>query len=88
MEESIQLTKKSTLIVKHFEDENLLKLCVEEVKEKVKKLPITMFGKPMFQPRMVGFFSNQSVGYTYSKQLTRSRPFKKPLYSLMRSYKP
>lgn len=52
----INLSEKSFLIVKTFEDENLLKLCVEEVKENLKKLPIKMFGENMFQPRLIGFF--------------------------------
>lgn len=68
------LTEKSFLIVKTFKNENLLKLCVQEVKENLKKLPIKMFGKSMFQPRLIGFFSNTSIGYSYSKQIANSQP--------------
>lgn len=77
------LTDNSFLIVKTFENENLLKLCVEEIKENLKKLPIKMFGKSMFQPRLIGFFSNTSIGYRYSKQIANSQPLSKYLSLLL-----
>jgi len=41
--------------------------------------PIVVFGKQCNQKRNVGFFSNESDGYNYSKQTMKSQPLKNKL---------
>ena len=36
-------------------------------------LPIMIYGKECVQHRSIGFFSNNSIGYKYSKKLVKSK---------------
>ena len=49
--------------------------CVEEIKNKLEiKPPIKVFNRNCRQQRDVGFFSDESKGYHYSRQLMKSKP--------------
>ena len=62
----------------------LLAQCVDYVKDKLKHRPeIIMFGKVCHQNRAIGFFSDDSIGYRYSRELMRSRPLGGPLKDLL-----
>ena len=52
---------------------DLLEKCVEEVDELLIHNPeIYVYGKKCNQHRSIGFFSNESIGYRYSRQLAES----------------
>jgi hypothetical protein len=46
-------------------------------------LPIMIFGKEKMQRRSVGFFSDSSIGYKYSKRLVASKPLTPTLMILL-----
>lgn len=58
--------------------------------EACKELPLVenptfqMYGKTMTMHRSVGFFSDESVGYKYSKQMAKSQPLPKFLSKLLK----
>lgn len=53
----------------------LLDNCVDDIKDKLElKPPIIVWNKTVNQQRDVGFFSNKSIGYHYSNQLSPSKP--------------
>jgi len=58
-------------------DDNLIKIInhsVNDIRDKLlDKQPILMFGKIVYQKRSIGFFSNVSIGYKYSKKLVKSQ---------------
>lgn len=76
-------TEKSFISSKKFQDENIIKKSVEEIKNDLQRMPIVMFGKKLTQPRLIGFFSNESIGYKYSKQIINSQPLTVSLNSLL-----
>jgi alkylated DNA repair dioxygenase AlkB len=45
--------------------------------------PIVVHGRHCRQPRDVAFFSDESVGYFYSRQVMRSQPLSDPLKALL-----
>lgn len=62
-------------IVSYEHHSDLIEKCIEEVKDELLiKPPILFFGKTVYQQRDVGFFSDESIGYYYSKQLAKSKP--------------
>lgn len=48
-------------------------------------LPIMIYGKEVYQRRSIGFFSNNSIGYKYSKRLVASKNLT-PLLSELLDY--
>jgi alkylated DNA repair dioxygenase AlkB len=46
-------------------------------------LPIMIYGKECVQHRSIGFFSNNSIGYKYSKKLVESKPLNDSLWVLL-----
>ena len=76
MDEIVHIeTKKSWLKTSIFADNSLLNRCVLESNPKLNQRPIIkVYGKIMHQNRNVGFFSDTSKGYTYSRQMTQSKP--------------
>ena len=46
-------------------------------------LPIVIYGKECIQHRSIGFFSNKSIGYKYSKKLLKSKPLSDNLWVLL-----
>jgi len=58
-----------------FINKELLANCITEIESKLEEKPeIIIFGKKCKQQRNVGFFSNKSVGYKYSKKTMVSKP--------------
>lgn len=82
--ESILTTEHSSLKVGYFKDLELIDLCCKDVKDRLVHRPeIKVFGKICHQPRDVGFFSDDSVGYRYSRQIMRSQSLTPSLSSLL-----
>ena len=66
------------------DDTNIIKLCVDEVKDKLIVNPgIIVYDKPCIQHRAIGFFSDESIGYYYSKKLARSNTLTPNLKKLL-----
>jgi alkylated DNA repair dioxygenase AlkB len=64
--------------------DDLLIECIDEIQGKLdEKPPIMLFGKRANQQRNIGFFSNESIGYRYSGQLSASKPLTKALNELL-----
>jgi alkylated DNA repair dioxygenase AlkB len=78
--------KNSFLAKGRFKNNNLLERCINDVKPKLYEKPaIKIFNKTCFQQRNVGFFSNESIGYSYSysNQLMKSQQLTKDLEMLL-----
>ena len=78
-------TAHSFLEVRSFTDnEDLIKKCVDDVDSLLLNYPpIMLYGKQARQRRCIGFFSDDSVGYTYSRQLCKSQPLSDNLKNLL-----
>jgi len=71
-------TEQSFLKLYSFEEHNdLIQNCIKEI-NKLKLLEekpiIIVYGREVHQPRDVVFLSNESIGYKFSKVLTKSKP--------------
>ena len=67
-----------------FVDTELLEKCISYVEPQLEERPeIIVYGKPCKQHRNVGFFSNESIGYKYSKKLMASKPLSTSLSDLI-----
>ncbi len=65
---------------------NLVNICVDELetnKTLARHPPIRIMNRECFPPRHVGFFSNESVGYSYSKQKTKSKKLTSNLQKML-----
>ena len=83
MQDIIQ-TNDSSLKIGYFKDLDLIDKCISDIQDKlVHKPEIKVFGKVCHQPRDVGFFSDDSVGYKYSRQIMRSQSLTPSLSSLL-----
>ena len=52
----------------------LVEQAIDEIDaELIANLPILIYGKECIQRRSIGFFSNESIGYKYSKKLVASK---------------
>ena len=80
METLFETDKCKFWIVKNF-SEDLYKV-MSQVELEIKP-EIKVYGKVCHQQRDVGFFSDESSGYIYSKQKTKSRPMTKEMKELM-----
>ena len=77
-------TEKSFLKTYSFSNRELIKQCILETKDTLEVNPrIMIFGKPAIMHREVGFFSDESIGYYYSRQLSRSKPLTPSLKILL-----
>ena len=66
------------------EDLKLLDSIVLEIVPKLLSRPkIVVCGKECHQNRNVGFFSNDSIGYKYSRQIMKSQPLTESLVKLL-----
>jgi alkylated DNA repair dioxygenase AlkB len=69
-----------------FINKELLEQCVSYVEPQLEERPeIIIYGKPCKQHRNVGFFSDESIGYKYSKKLMASKPLSPLLTGLLAS---
>ena len=77
-------TPNSFLQFQKFPNCELLRKCVEDTEDKLDVNPeIKIFGKICHQRRSVGLFSNESIGYQYSNQLSESKPMTESLVELL-----
>ncbi len=64
--------------------DELLFECVSEIEGQLNESPqIIAFGKLSTQHRNIGFFSDESIGYYYSNQLSASKPLTPSLFKLL-----
>ena len=67
-----------------FINEKLLENCIIDIELQLEERPeIIIFGKKCKQQRNVGFFSNESIGYKYSKKMMDSKPLSKSMSELL-----
>jgi len=67
-----------------FINEKLLESCIIDIERQLEERPeIVMFGKKCKQQRDVGFFSNESIGYKYSKKMMKSKPLSNSMNELL-----
>jgi alkylated DNA repair dioxygenase AlkB len=67
-----------------FTNRELLERCISYVGPQLKERPeIIVYGKTCKQRRNVGFFSDDSIGYKYSKKLMESNPLSADLAVLL-----
>jgi alkylated DNA repair dioxygenase AlkB len=79
-------TEHSALVLHAIEQPilDLIERCTDIADPLLEHKPtITLFGKVVHQQRNIGFFSNESIGYKYSKKLMPSQPFPEPLAELL-----
>ncbi len=79
-------TENSSLeIVEDIPDlKNIIDTCVIDVMPYLLKNPqITVFGKTAIQHRNIGFFSDTSIGYYYSRKLLKSQKLSENLIKLL-----
>lgn len=74
----------SKLVIHYNDFQNLVEKCVIETKDKLNYHPeIIVFGRICHQQRSVGFFSDESKGYSYSGQIASSKPLTPSLKLLL-----
>jgi alkylated DNA repair dioxygenase AlkB len=75
----------SFLKVYSFNNITLVENCINDTDGKLIKNPaINLFGKIAYQHRCIAFFSDQSIGYSYSNQIAKSQPLTPNFISLLR----
>jgi alkylated DNA repair dioxygenase AlkB len=77
-------TPTSHLSAVNIDINDLLGMCVKDIEGKLTyHPPIVIYGKQCIQHRNIGFFSDESIGYTYSNQLTPAIPLTDTLRELI-----
>ena len=77
-------TERSYLKFVDFPDRELLERCVKDTQNNLDEYPpIKIFNRICHQRRCVGFFSNESIGYRYSNQISRSKQMTPALLELL-----
>ena len=77
-------TPKSYLKFVDFSNKELLDQCVKDTESNLDEYPpIKIFNRICHQRRCVGFFSDESIGYRYSNQISRSKPMTPALIELL-----
>jgi len=67
-----------------FINKELLESCITDIEPHLEERPeIILFGRKCKQQRNVGFFSNESIGYKYSKKMMESKPLSKSMSDLL-----
>lgn len=68
----------------NFINKELLEKCIMDIEPQLEERPeIIIFGKKCKQQRNVGFFSNESIGYSYSKKMMESKPLSQSMSELL-----
>lgn len=85
MERVFQNTERTSFLDKgNFINKELLENCITDVEPQLEEKPeIIIFGKKCKQQRNVGFFSNESIGYKYSKKMMDSKPLTQSMSELL-----
>jgi alkylated DNA repair dioxygenase AlkB len=85
MERVFQNTDGTAFLDKgNFADRELLERCIIDIDPQLEERPeIIVFGKTCKQQRNVGFFSNESIGYKYSKKMMDSKPLSESMSELL-----
>jgi len=79
-------TQTAFLAKGHYENMELVCQCVEDILPLLEsRPPVVIFGKVCHQQRDVGFFSNNSNGYHYARQIMTSQPLTPALALLIDS---
>lgn len=74
----------ASLNLGQFSNIELLDKCVKEIEpELITRPEITIYGRVCTQQRYVNFYSNESIGYSYSKNIVRSKPLTPLLLELL-----
>jgi alkylated DNA repair dioxygenase AlkB len=82
--ECIITTEKSYFKSYKINEEQLISLCVNEIKDKLIVRPkIMIYGKECSQNRSIGFFSDTSIGYKYSGKIAESQKMTESLLILL-----
>ena len=77
-------TARSYLKFVDFSNKELLDQCVKDTESNLDEYPpIKIFNRICHQRRCVGFFSDESIGYRYSNQISRSKPMTPALIELL-----
>ena len=77
-------TKTSHLSAIEVDIQELLSACVVETEPLlIDNPPIVVYGKQCHQHRSIGFFSDTSIGYKYSRQMATSSPLTTNLSELL-----
>jgi alkylated DNA repair dioxygenase AlkB len=67
-----------------FLNKELLEKCIIDIEPQLEEKPeIIIFGKKCKQQRNIGFFSDKSIGYKYSKKMMESKPLTKSMSELL-----
>lgn len=83
--EKTNLTKHSHYILGIYENNELLEDCVDDISKKLLERPeIVVYGRICHQNRDVGFFSDESKGYSYSKKIMKSQPLTENLKKILK----
>jgi alkylated DNA repair dioxygenase AlkB len=68
-----------------FENTALLEICISNIEPLLEERPeLILYGKVCKQQRYVAFFSDESIGYTYSRKLMPSKPMSHSMRELLR----
>ena len=79
--DTIIQTDKSFLNVHQY---TLDEQCIKDVSDKLLENPeIEVYGKRCYQHRSIGFFSDESLGYKYSRKFMKSQPLSSSLKELL-----
>lgn len=83
-EKSILITYELSKILPNEEDKDLIKRCIEEIKDNLEIRPeIKIYGRKLNQNRDIGFYSDESKGYQYSGTIAKSKPLTENLKYLL-----
>ena len=85
METVFQNADRTSFLAKGiFTNKELLEKCISDIHPQLEERPeIIIFGKTCQQKRNVGFFSDKSIGYKYSKKMMVSKPLSKSMSELL-----
>ena len=86
MERVFQNTEGTAFLDKgNFINKELLENCIIDIEPQLEERPeIVIFGKICKQQRNVAFFSNESIGYKYSKKMMDSKALSESMSELLR----
>lgn len=84
MENHIQTQNSFLSTIDLEQSQDLIRSCIDEIQNQLLEYPpILVYGKQCKQNRSIGFFSDTSIGYFYSKQLCESKPLTNNLKLLL-----